>query len=81
MADGPGQPEGARAGAGRSVGPGGVHDAAHFLDGGLEAEEDGLAHDEVADVEFAHLGEARDGAHGVVGQPWPAWTSSPREWA
>src|SRR5688572_18706823 len=51
---------------GRGLAPSLVHQRAHLPDRGLEADEDGLADQEVADVELNHLGDGGDGADGLV---------------
>ena len=67
----------------RNGGPAGVvHRGAHPADRGVEAGEDRLADQEVADVELASpRGARRSGATLSKVRPWPAWTSRPRPWA
>ena len=48
--------------------PGDIDFLAHAPHGGFEADEQRLAHYEVADIEFAHFRDGRDGADGVVGE-------------
>ena len=46
----------------------GIHQPAHLADRGLEADEDRLADQEVADIEFAHLGDGGDRRRRLVVQ-------------
>src|SRR4029079_16488541 len=57
-----------------------VHHAAHLADRGLEADEDRLADQEMADIELAHLGDRRDRPDVGVAQPMAhvAFEAEPR---
>ncbi len=54
-----------------SFGPRFVHCRAHPLDRSLQPEDNRLADDEVADIEFAHLRQNSHCGHGVIGQAMP----------
>ena len=57
----------------RDVGARLVHQRAHAADGGIEADEDRLADQEMPDVEFADFGDGGDRASPCrKPRPWPA---------